>query len=243
MNENSDISRAGAGPLGVPAAEYAPGLLMPRAPSLAEQVADAIVDGIAMGALQPGQRIIEVELAKQLQVSRVPVRESLKMLEAQGILETIPHRGARVAAFSETRIDQICAARVALERLAIRDAIVTYRANPARIGQLDAIIARMEAAADRLDWVAVSKADLAFHREICAASGNGVVTTLWETLARHVMIVFGREIRDERDAARLGPQHRRLRDMLLDASLDELDAEIERHILRLRGRGAAEASS
>ena len=238
MNENSNISRIGAGSLEAPAAEYAPGLLMPRAPSLAEQVADAIVDGIAMGALQPGQRLIEVELAKQLQVSRVPVRESLKMLEAQGILETTPHRGARVAAFSETRIDQISAARVALERLAIRDAIVTYRANPARIGQLDAIIRRMESAADRLDWAAVSKADLAFHREICAASGNGVVTTLWETLARHVMIVFGREIRDERDAARLGPQHRRLRDMLLGASLDELDAEVERHILRLRGRGA-----
>jgi DNA-binding GntR family transcriptional regulator len=210
-------------------------LALLRSASLAEQVADAIVDGIAMGALQPGQRLIETELAKGLHVSRVPVRESLKMLEAQGILETSPHRGARVAEFSETRIDQICQARVALERIAVRDAVAAYRHNPGRIGRLDAVIARMEAAAERLDWVAVSKADLDFHREICAASGNGVVTTLWETLARHVMIVFGREIRDERDAARLGPQHRRLRDMLLGATPDELDAEVERHILRLRG--------
>lgn len=221
-----------------PGAERLPGLLMPRAPSLAEQVADAIVDGIAMGALQPGQRLIELELAKQLQVSRVPVRKSLKMLEAQGILETVPHRGARVAAFSESRIDQICAARVALERLAIRDALAVYRSSPARIGRLDGIIGQMESAAERLDWAAVSKADLAFHREICAVSGNGVVTTLWETLARHVMIVFGREIRDERDAARLGPQHRRLRDMLLQATAEELDSEIDSHIFRLRGTGA-----
>jgi DNA-binding GntR family transcriptional regulator len=241
MSDYTDIRRAGPGLAVPPDADPASGLLMLRSPSLAGQVADAIVDGIAMGALQPGQRLIETELAKQLQVSRVPVRESLKMLEAQGILDTSPHRGARVAEFSETRIDQICAARVALERLAIHDAIVVYRADPARIGRLDAIIARMEHAAERLDWAAVSKADLDFHREICAASGNGVVTTLWETLARHVMIVFGREIRDERDAARLGPQHRRLRDMLLGATPTELDAEVERHILRLRGHGTSAA--
>jgi len=218
-------------------------LVMVRSPSLAEQVADAIVDGIAMGALQPGQRLIETDLARQLQVSRVPVRESLKMLEAQGILETSPHRGARVAEFSEARIDQICEARVALERIAVRDAVAAYRRDPARIERLDAVIDRMERAAERLDWVAVSKADLDFHREICAASGNGVVTILWETLARHVMIVFGREIRDERDAARLGPQHRRLRDMLLCSTPDELDAEVESHILRLRRNPAAAGRS
>lgn len=210
-------------------------LLMVRSPSLAEQIADAIVDGIAMGKLKPGQRLIETELARQLGVSRVPVRESLKMLEAQGILDANPHRGARVAEFTEARIDQICEARVALERLALRDAAPAYRSDPARLARLDAVIDRMEAAADRLDWVTLGKTDLDFHREICAASGNSVVVTLWETLARHVMIVFGREIRDEQDAALAGPRHRAFRDMLLHATPAELDAEIERHILRLRG--------
>ena len=230
---DSETSQAVAGLL-APTPDSA--LLMVRSPSLAEQIADAIVDGIAMGKLQPGQRLIEADLAKQLRVSRVPIRESLKMLEAQGILETNPHRGARVAEFSETRIDQICEARVALERLALRDAAAVYRNEPARLARLDAVIDRMEAAADRRDWMTIGKTDLDFHREICAASGNGVVVTLWETLARHVMIVFGREIRDERDAVLAGPRHRALRDMLLKASPAELDAEIERHILRLRGQ-------
>lgn len=210
-----------------------------RPRNLADQVADVIVDGIAGGALRPGQRLVETELARQLQVSRVPLRESLKMLEAQGILESEPHRGTHVAEFGETKMDQICEARVALERLALRSALPAYRAEPERIERLDAIIADMERAAERLDWAAISRADLSFHREICAVSGNAVVATLWETLARHVLIVFGHEIRDERDAAILGPQHRRVREMLLNADMADLENEIEQHILRLRGRRKA----
>lgn len=207
-----------------------------RLRNLPEQVADAIVDGIAAGTLAPGQRLVETELAQQLHVSRVPLRESLKMLDAQGILDHAPHRGMRVAEFDEAKIDHICEARVALECIALRDAMQVYRREPARLARLDGIIASMERAAAVPDWIAISKADLAFHREICIASGNDVVVTLWEALARHVLIVFGREIRGERDAANIGGAHRRLRDMLLTADLPALEAEIERHILRLRNR-------
>ena len=217
----------------------APSLPLVRSRNLSEQVADAIVDGIAGGALAPGQRLVEMDLAQQLQVSRVPLRESLKMLEAQGILESEPHRGARVAEFDDLKIDHICEARVALEKIALRDAMTAYRTDPSHVARLDQIIMRMERAAEGLDWAAISKADLAFHREICAVSGNDVVITLWETLARHVLIVFGREIRSERDARSIGPHHRRVRDMLLSADLPALEAEIERHILRLRNRRAA----
>jgi DNA-binding GntR family transcriptional regulator len=163
------------------------------------------------------------------------------MLEAQGILESERHRGARVAEFDELKVDHICEARVALEKIALRDAIAAYRADPSHIARLEQIITRMERAADALDWTAIGKADLAFHREICAVSGNDVVITLWETLARHVLIVFGREIRGERDAKSIGPQHRRVRDMLLSADLPTLEAEIERHIMRLRDRRASAA--
>ena len=215
-------------------------LVRPR--NLAEQVADVIVDGIASGALGHGQRLVETELAQQLQVSRVPLRESMKMLEAQGILESAPHRGTRVADFDDAKIDHICEARVALEKIALRDAMAVYRKDPERVARLDGVIAAMERAAETLDWIAISKADLAFHREICQASGNDIVITLWEALARHVLIVFGREIRSEQDAASIGPQHRRVRDMLLAAELPDLEAEIDRHITRLRNRRKAGAN-
>ena len=81
-----------------------PALSLVRTRSLADQVANSIVEGIANGAIAPGQKIIEVDLATQLQVSRAPVREALKILEAQGIVVGRPHRGVRVVDFDKSKI-------------------------------------------------------------------------------------------------------------------------------------------
>jgi len=212
-----------------------PALGMVRSPSLAEQAADAIVTGVSAGALKPGQRLVETELAGLLKMSRVPLREALKILETQGILESIPHRGTRIARFDDERVNQICEARIALERIALSHAAPIYKADPRLLARLDQIIAVMARAADRLEWLEISKADLSFHREICHASGNSIVETLWEALARHVFIVFGHEIRDERDGPIMAPQHRRLRDLLAAGDVATLHNEIEPHIMRLRG--------
>lgn len=211
-------------------------LSMARSPSLAEQAADAIVTGISAGALKPGQRLFETELASLLNMSRVPLREALKILEAQGIVESIPHRGSHIALFGDDRVNHVCQARIALERIALTAAAPLYRSDPMLLAGLDRIIETMEKAASRLEWIEVSKADLSFHREICRVSRNDIVQTLWQTLARHVFIIFGHEIRDERDAAILGPQHRHLRDLLAAGDVPALNWEIERHILRLRNK-------
>jgi DNA-binding GntR family transcriptional regulator len=213
-----------------------PTLPFARSPSLAEQAAEAIVGGIAAGIFKPGERLVEANLAATLQMSRVPLREALKILEAQGILASTPHRGTFIPAFDDKRIDQICEARIALEKIALRDAVANRQELPALLGRLDRIIATMEQAAVRLAWMDVSKADLAFHRAICEASENAIVLTLWESLARHVLIVFGQEIRDEKDALVMGLHHRRLRDLIAAGDTDSLTAEIPGHILRLRGR-------
>ncbi len=224
-----------------PAVPSIPALSMARAQSLAEQAANAIVAGISAGALLPGQRIIETELASLLNMSRVPLREALKILEAQGILESVPHRGTRVATFDDLRVNQICQARIALERLALADAAPICKRDPMVLARLEQIIIDMERSAERLEWIEISKADLSFHREICRLSGNAIVATLWEALARHVLIVFGHEIRDERDAKVMGPQHRRLRDLLAKGDVKVLHREIEDHILRLRRQRSGSA--
>jgi DNA-binding GntR family transcriptional regulator len=218
-------------------AEPAPQILsIAPAAGLAERAAEAIVLGVASGALQPGQRLVEVELARLLQMSRVPLREALKILEAQGIVESTPHRGTHIATFDAARIEEICEARLALEKIAMRGAMAAYRRDPALLARLDRILAAMERAARHMEWIEISKADLDFHREICRASGNAIVQKLWDALARHVLIVFGTEIRDERDAKAIVPQHKRLRDVLAAGKLGPLDAELDQHIHRLQRR-------
>ena len=122
----------------------------------------------------------------------------------------------------------------------MRGAVAAYKRDPKLLARLDRILGVMERAAVHMEWIEISKADLEFHREICRASGNAIVQKLWDALARHVLIVFGKEIRSERDAKALVPQHRRLRDMLAAGEIDALDDELDQHILRLqrrKGRG------
>jgi DNA-binding GntR family transcriptional regulator len=212
-----------------------PSLLAPsRQPSLAVRIADSLTDAIAGGAIGSGERLVETEIAARMGVSRVPLREAVKLLEAQGIVEVLRHRGARVVPFDDTRVDRVCEARVALERLALRTAVPTFCADPTRLATLDALIDGMLLAARRHAWLEASKADLAFHRTIIEASGNDIVAKLWEALARHVLIVFGREVRIERAGPQLVEQHARLRDLLAAGDLNMLLDEIEPHILRLR---------
>jgi DNA-binding GntR family transcriptional regulator len=205
-----------------------------RRPALSEQVADSIVDAIAAGTLEPGQRIVETDLAARLKVSRVPVREAVKTLVAQGILESGPSRRIRVAALDETKIDQICEIRTALEKIAGKDASRVYGREPERLAALDAIIASIDAAARRRDAAALNKADIAFHREVCLTAGNAMVLTLWSALSRHIAIIFGRELLTDGAIEVAADQHRELRQLLARGG-PRLGRAIEAHIMQQRG--------
>jgi DNA-binding GntR family transcriptional regulator len=213
-----------------------PALTLVHSKSLADQIADSIVVGIASGAIAPGQRIIEVEIANELNVSRVPVREALKILHAQGIVTGRPHHGVRVAQFDDNKIVQIYEVRCALEKIAVRDACKRHQALPVLLHKLDGIIENMANSLSRRDFLGVSRADLAFHHEICLASNNEIVTTLWEALSRHMLIVFEQELLNDSDRSKIVEHHRALRQLLERRKPKEIGAELERHIMRLRGR-------
>jgi DNA-binding GntR family transcriptional regulator len=202
-----------------------------RSERLSERVADAIVNLISQGHYQPGERITEEEIGARLSVSRVPIREAITTLEAQGILQLSLNRGARVAEFGERERKQVKQARVALERIAASDAMAAYRAQPELLERLEEVIFRMKLVSRRDDWVAMRDCDVQFHRELCTASGNRIVRTLWEALSRHITIIFGREISTEQDFAVVIAQHEKLLGILRDGG--NVESEIEAHILRL----------
>lgn len=202
--------------------------------SLAERIADSIVEGIASRSFVPGQRILEVELASELGVSRVPVREALKILHTQGIVVGRPHYGVSPAAYDNRKIVQIYEVRCFLEKTAIRDVKLRNK-MPALLLRLDQSIAAMEDCLTRGDLMGVSKADLEFHHQICLASENEIILVLWEALSRHMLIVFEQELLGDLERASIVEHHRALRRSLEALSADELEKEIEGHIMRLRG--------
>lgn len=163
--------------------------LQPR--TLVHQVIDALVAGASEGLILPGDRIIEADLAEQLGVSRVPVREALRVLESQGVVVNEPYKGIRLTPVSHDRIDQLIEVRVALETTAATRAIRLKRNDATHLQELESIVHGMEAMAARNEVFGFATADTSFHRSLCSYAGNAVLSDMWEMLARQMTIIFG----------------------------------------------------
>ena len=186
----------------------------PKPALLAEAIADSVAEAVATGHLAPGERIVETALADKYGVSRVPVREALKVLATQGILVGGGHRGYRVASFSPEKIEQVFEVRLELETILLRDAVGNWRRRGAGVGELDAVIETMRTAARAGDLRGMLRADLEFHRAICRAAGNEIAAALWNAIARHVLIIFNLARYRDVDLEGSLDQHLRLRDYI-----------------------------
>lgn len=102
--------------------------------SLPEQIAEAIGNAIITGNLEPGQRIQEQGIANQFEVSRGPVREALRILERDGMVQILPRRGAQVTYLSINEVNDIFAIRASLVRLAVR--LIAERSDSSLITEL-----------------------------------------------------------------------------------------------------------
>ena len=141
-----------------------------------------------------------------------------------------------VARFDDNKIVQIYEVRCALEKIAIRDARRNRSALPQLLRKLDETIERMARCLDHDDFLGISKADLEFHREICLASRNEIVITMWNALSRHMLIVFEQELLGDAARPHIVDHHKSLRNAIGTCSPKELSREIESHIMRLRGK-------
>ena len=201
--------------------------LQPR--TLVHQVIDALVAGASKGLILPGDRIIEAELALQLGVSRVPVREALRVLGSQGIVINEPYKGIRLTPVSPERIDQLIEVRVALETTAATRAIRLAKNDAAHLAVLEVIVRKMDNMATRNDVFGFATADTNFHRTLCSFAGNAVLSDMWEMLARQMTIIFGLSTLGKPMDA-IVEEHRRLIDVFRSGDVADMAREITEHI-------------
>jgi DNA-binding GntR family transcriptional regulator len=151
-------------------------LQLETAPDLVDQVYRALLDAISAGALAPGQRITQEELAERLAVSRQPVMQALRLLKRDGFVQDAPLagnagrcRGLQVTPLDPAWIAQVYEVRGALDTLAARLAAE-------RRAHLDpALIEQGRQAVEAGDIKAMIDADLAFHRALYQASANPLI--------------------------------------------------------------------
>ena len=147
---------------------------------LSSQVRQILLEKILQGEFQPGQRLVETRLARELGVSQGTVREGLRALEGLGFVESTPYQGVRVrGSMTYEEMAEVHPVRAVLEDLAAQTAVPALAQNPA---PLRAELVAMRQAARENDPRAYSNHNTAFHRVIVAASGNSALLTAWESL-------------------------------------------------------------
>jgi DNA-binding GntR family transcriptional regulator len=147
-------------------------------PTLRDQIKDALLQRILQGTYAPGERIVEIRVAREFGVSQAPVREALRELEILRLIESEPFRGARVRGVRPEEIGETYPVRAALEEVAAR------AAAPGLAGDVQALAGELEgmrAAADG-DLHRFVTHDVGFHRLIVEASGNRTLIEMWDTL-------------------------------------------------------------
>ncbi|MFV0407593.1 MAG: GntR family transcriptional regulator [Propioniciclava sp.] len=147
-----------------------------RSVALGEQLADILRQQIVTGQLPVSHRLVEDALAVQHGISRGPVRDALRTLTAEGLLES-RQRGFFVKAFTHQDIDELYDIREAAEHLASRLALA--RAQPMDWVEAERQVALMLAGADHRTERAYARADLAFHTQFYVLSGSARLLTLW----------------------------------------------------------------
>jgi DNA-binding GntR family transcriptional regulator len=153
--------------------------IIPRS-VLADQVKDRLLEGIMDGYYPPDSRIVETQVARELGTSQAPVREALRGLEALGVVEITPFRGARVRRPSKREIIEAYAVRSTLEALGSRAAVP--RMTDADVAELAGYLEAMRAAARTGDSHGVAEADARFHGRIVGLADNGTLERVWGTL-------------------------------------------------------------
>lgn len=185
-------------------------------------VAERLRRAILRGDFKPGQKLDQNEIAELFSVSRSPVREALRTLAAEGLVEVYPHRGAVVSELSMDEFEEISLIRVALEGMAARLAVPHI--TDERLAALHAILEELNETTDSDQWVELNRR---FHHTIYRAVNRPRLLSLIQNL-RNTMAPYIRQYitsADHLEAARIGHQRILAACVNRDAKLAQKETE------------------
>lgn len=153
--------------------------------SLRKLVSEKLRDAIRRGELKPGQRLMEIQLAEALGVSRTPVREAMRELEMEGFVVMLPRRGAYVADMSLKDISQVFEIRTVMEELAA--GLAAQRITEEELSELEQLLVVMRRYIREANQEEFLKTDVRFHDVLYGASRNKWLREIINNLHDHLM--------------------------------------------------------
>lgn len=209
-----------------------------RSKSLYEQTYQALRSSILAGDLPPGARLVETQLAEQLQVSRTPIREAMRQLQRDSLVVADANGGLRVTIISMEDAAQLYDCRLALEQLSVQEACRTARTD--QLETLDILVTQAEQLANhsvsstKSTWML--DLDYQFHRSIAESSGNRWLVTLLEQVFDKMALLRVQTTRHNPKVLDIRNEHRHIFETI--AQRDEAAAlsAIQTHLTASKAR-------
>lgn len=196
---------------------------------LSERLRESIEEEIAMGKLLPGTRLDEVDLATRFGVSRTPIREALRLLLGEGLVETRPQRGAVVAQVSPQRLIEMFQVMAELEAMCAR--LAARRMSDAELAEIEAAHEACRGSAAARDADAYFYANERFHYAIYAASHNTFLFEQAASLQRRLRPYRRLQLRVRNRPQRSFEEHQAIVDALRDGDAERAVQSIRSHVV------------
>ncbi|SDS85008.1 GntR family transcriptional regulator [Microlunatus soli] len=199
-------------------------------PSLAELATDQLRDMIFSGELLPGERLVEDRLAERMGVSRPPLREALKNLQHDGLVERLPRGGTAVRSLNHHDVYEIYTLRADLERLALQLALPDP--DPDRLQVCRDAIAAMRRSAELGDQAAMTRTGLHFHICLVALAGHRRIELTYRSMALQMqlcMVLNNDARRGLEDLHQHVDRHQQILDVVESGDLDAAVTALRNH--------------
>lgn len=183
---------------------------------------------ILTGDMKPGERLLEIQLANKLGVSRTPIREAIRMLELEGLVVMVPRRGAQVAQITEKSMSDVLEVRCALDELAVE--LACNRITEEEKEEMRVACDAFEKATLTKEVHVIAKADVEFHDIIFKVAGNPRLTQMVNNLAEQMYRYRFEYIKDESQHPMLVEEHRKICENISKGDVAASKAAIKEHI-------------
>lgn len=199
---------------------------------LRDVVFNTLRQAILRGELKPGERLMEIQLANKLGVSRTPIREAIRKLELEGLVLMIPRRGAEVAEITEKSLRDVLEVRGALEELAVK--LACQKITDAEIAELRLAEKEFEQALKSGDVTIYAEADVKFHDVIYRATDNQRLIQLLFNLREQMYRYRVEYLKREEVHENLLVEHKRIIETIatrdMDAAVDAVCQHIDNQV-------------
>ena len=195
---------------------------------LRDVVFNTLRKAILRGELKPGERLMEIQLANKLGVSRTPIREAIRKLGLEGLVLMIPRKGAEVAQITEKNMQDVLEVRKALEELSVQ--LACERITPEQVEEMKMAAEDFRKVLKSGDVTKIAEADVKFHDIIFAATNNQRLITLLNNL-REQMYRFRVEYLKQKECyPQLLEEHDKLIALISGGNVEEACEIMGRHI-------------